>query len=337
MKLTPLDIRKQEFPTALRGYDPEEVRAFLQMLADQWTEQGEERRRLEERVREMRNKVAHYERVEEALQEALQSARDSKEQVVQGAKREAEVLVREARSEAEEIRRRAREWQRRLQDESSRIVDRRDQAVARLRALLVTELEILKRFEGADAIGVDAFAPSDPETLREAGVDVDELEQVEDEPQASVDPAPAPTPEADHASEEFASSTDGPATFYDQQWEETAAPRETPDEPEQEASSVPSSSEASSYEAPNMEEGGEGEPPDEAAPMLAAAEEPVAEDPPASEAAGDDSFWSISDAFDEPGAEELPDWEEPAEDEEEDMGATSEEIEKIRRILNDMD
>ena len=33
MKLTPLDIRKQEFKKLMRGYDPVEVDTFMEMVA----------------------------------------------------------------------------------------------------------------------------------------------------------------------------------------------------------------------------------------------------------------------------------------------------------------
>ncbi|MFQ5630060.1 MAG: DivIVA domain-containing protein, partial [bacterium] len=36
MKLTPLDIKKQEFKKNLRGYDPIEVDAFLEMVANEF-------------------------------------------------------------------------------------------------------------------------------------------------------------------------------------------------------------------------------------------------------------------------------------------------------------
>ncbi|MEK7248881.1 MAG: DivIVA domain-containing protein, partial [Bacteroidota bacterium] len=32
MKLTPLDIRKQEFKKVMRGYDPIEVETFMEMM-----------------------------------------------------------------------------------------------------------------------------------------------------------------------------------------------------------------------------------------------------------------------------------------------------------------
>ncbi|NVM02542.1 MAG: DivIVA domain-containing protein, partial [Candidatus Helarchaeota archaeon] len=36
MKLTPLDIKRQEFKKVMRGYDVIEVDAFLEMVADEY-------------------------------------------------------------------------------------------------------------------------------------------------------------------------------------------------------------------------------------------------------------------------------------------------------------
>ena len=36
MNLTPLDIRKQSFQRTLRGFDPDEVQAFLEMAAEEF-------------------------------------------------------------------------------------------------------------------------------------------------------------------------------------------------------------------------------------------------------------------------------------------------------------
>ncbi|MCK4773095.1 MAG: DivIVA domain-containing protein, partial [Candidatus Latescibacteria bacterium] len=34
MRITPIDIRKQEFRKSMRGYDQDEVDTFLSMIAD---------------------------------------------------------------------------------------------------------------------------------------------------------------------------------------------------------------------------------------------------------------------------------------------------------------
>ena len=36
MKLTPLDIKKQEFKKVMRGYDPVEVDTFMDMMANEF-------------------------------------------------------------------------------------------------------------------------------------------------------------------------------------------------------------------------------------------------------------------------------------------------------------
>ncbi len=85
MRLSSLDIKKQEFTRTLRGYDQEEVQAFLDMLAGQWEALLAEQRRTEEKVRELKAKMEHYEKVEEALQETL-TARESCQQALENAR-----------------------------------------------------------------------------------------------------------------------------------------------------------------------------------------------------------------------------------------------------------
>ena len=160
MRLSPLDIKKQEFTRTLRGYDPEEVQAFLDMLAGQWEELLAEQRRTEEKVREVKTKMEHYERVEEALQEALKTARESSKQVIENAKQEAVILVKKAVGEAEDLNRDALRQRDQLTHEVHELVDRRDKIVARLRAFLMSEAELLTHFEERT---VERITPQEPE------------------------------------------------------------------------------------------------------------------------------------------------------------------------------
>ena len=138
MRLSPLDIKKQEFTRTLRGYDPEEVQAFLDMLAGQWEALLAEQRRTEDKVREVKTKMEHYERVEEALQEALKTARESSKQVIENAKQEAVLLVKKAVGEAEDLNRDALRQRDQLTHEVQELVGRREEIVARLRAFLMS-------------------------------------------------------------------------------------------------------------------------------------------------------------------------------------------------------
>ena len=152
MKLTPLDIKKQEFTRAFRGVDPQEVQAFLQMVADQWSNLLDENARMEQKVRDLDSKLEHYRKIEEALQEALETARDNSHKTIENAQREAQIIIREARSEAEEIRKKGSQEHKRLKHDITKVSGRRDEVIARLRAFLMSEMELLARFEGQDHI-----------------------------------------------------------------------------------------------------------------------------------------------------------------------------------------
>lgn len=164
--MTPLDIKKQEFTRSFRGVDAQEVYNFLQMVGDQWDNLLDENRRLEQKVREYDNKLEHYRKIEEALQEALETARDNSHKTIENAQREAQIILKEARSASEEIRKKASTDHKRLKHDISKISGRRDEVVARLRAFLMSELELLSRFEGPDPMGYGRLDVADSKQLR---------------------------------------------------------------------------------------------------------------------------------------------------------------------------
>ncbi|MDX1531953.1 MAG: DivIVA domain-containing protein, partial [Rhodothermales bacterium] len=153
MKLTPLDIRKHEFARKVRGYDPVEVRAFLEMLSEQWEGVLDELRHAQDRVREMEGKISHYEKVEEALQEALHAARESAKRTQQNAEDRARLLVEEAELKAEQVLQEAEQKRFRLRQDISQLTHRHAEAAARLRHFLMTELEILAQHEEERPVG----------------------------------------------------------------------------------------------------------------------------------------------------------------------------------------
>ncbi len=159
MKISPLDIKKQEFARSLRGYDLEEVQAFLDMLAGQWEEMLADQRRADDKVRELQDKLEHYRRVEEALQEALHTAREGSKQALENAKQEAALIVKKAVGEAEDLTRSALLQRDVLLQEVDQLNGRRDEIVARLRAFLLSEVEILSHFEEREWPGAERPKP----------------------------------------------------------------------------------------------------------------------------------------------------------------------------------
>ena len=162
MKLSPLDIRKHEFTRKVRGYDPEEVKAFTDMVSRQWEEVLDDLRHSQDRVRELEGKIEHYEKVENALHEALESARSGAKRTQEQAEERARLIIEEAELKAEQRLQEVDQRQNKLRNDVTDLARRRDEIVARLRHFLMSELEILARHDEDRPIGFMQLMPSSP-------------------------------------------------------------------------------------------------------------------------------------------------------------------------------
>ncbi len=96
--LTPLDVRKKrgDFGKALRGYDPQEVDSFLELVAERMEVLVKENLRFREEIDQLGQKVVAQEGREQAIQDALVTAQELRQDVKKQAHREAKLLEREA-------------------------------------------------------------------------------------------------------------------------------------------------------------------------------------------------------------------------------------------------
>lgn len=154
MKLTPLDLRKQQFKKKFGGgYDPEEVRGFIEKLATDWEDVLESQRQAESRVREMEAKLKHYEKVELALQEALDQARETTRRAEDAAERRSKLIIEEAELRAQRMLQDAEQERYNVRQDLVKLNSRQAEIAARLRAFLMSEMEVLAHFQGEDTQG----------------------------------------------------------------------------------------------------------------------------------------------------------------------------------------
>ncbi len=177
MKLTPLDIRKQEFKKVMRGYDTVEVDTFLEMLVGEFESVLKEQKELRERIVELETQLKDYRQIEKTLQQTLLQAQEATGKTYETARREAEVILREAEGKAAGILEQANSDLIRLNSDLAQLQGRRESVIGRLRVLLNSELEVLKTFEGGER---PSHGPSAPPT-REALVFEDILKSLDDE------------------------------------------------------------------------------------------------------------------------------------------------------------
>ena len=103
MKLTPLDIRRNEFNRSLRGYDREEVESFLTMVADEVEGLIGEHRDLTRRVEELKKDLERYRGIERTLSETLVATQSQADRTRESSERDSELTKREAKVRADQL------------------------------------------------------------------------------------------------------------------------------------------------------------------------------------------------------------------------------------------
>jgi cell division initiation protein len=155
MKLTPLDVRKQEFKKGMRGYDPVEVDTFMDLVAADLEEVLKMQKEMRDRVVELETQLKDYRQIEKTLQQTLLQAQEATGRTYESARRESEVIIKEAEAKAAKIVEQANSDLGRLNNELMRLTSRKEALIGRLRVLLSSELELLKTLDlgGGDSLG----------------------------------------------------------------------------------------------------------------------------------------------------------------------------------------
>lgn len=109
MRITPLDIQQKQFPMKFRGFDVEEVYAFLEVIREEMEDLLRENASLKENVYRLENQIKEFKDMETTLRETLMTAQQMVEDYKTNARKEAELLVKEAVLNADTILKEAQE------------------------------------------------------------------------------------------------------------------------------------------------------------------------------------------------------------------------------------
>lgn len=162
MNITPLDIRKQVFKKVFRGYDHEEVQAFLEMLAEEFERLNRENIGLKEHQNTLQAEVDHFQAMEQTLQEMLKTAQQASEEVKENGRKEARLIVKEAEIRGNRAIEKARAHVHTIRAEIVDLKNQRDMFVAKFQALVQAQDDFLAQLKFID-----------PDVVQEAVTDGD--------------------------------------------------------------------------------------------------------------------------------------------------------------------
>jgi cell division initiation protein len=109
MRITPLDIQQKQFPMKFRGFDVEEVYAFLEVIREEMEDLLRENASLKESVQRTENQIKEYKDMETTLRETLLTAQQMVEDYKTNARKEAELIAKEAELKADSLIKQAQE------------------------------------------------------------------------------------------------------------------------------------------------------------------------------------------------------------------------------------
>jgi cell division initiation protein len=150
MQLTPMEIRRQDFKKNFKGYNPDEVRAFLEGLAGQLESVLSEKDALAMEARELKIRLEKYEKLERTLQDMLMHSQRTVEEAKTGAERQASILVKEAEITASEIKKNAERDLEEIKRSTALLKEQKKMYLLKFRTLVKTQADLLALLESDD-------------------------------------------------------------------------------------------------------------------------------------------------------------------------------------------
>lgn len=146
MNLIPKDIKKRDFKKSLRGYDVDEVDAFLETVSSHYEKLLVDGKNLTEKVKSLLADVEIYKENESNLQKAIIKAQGIAEEVIQNAKKRSEIIIKEAELDARKVRQDIEDEILTKKHELEEIKLRNDKIIEDLRVYLNDKINELDEF-----------------------------------------------------------------------------------------------------------------------------------------------------------------------------------------------
>ncbi|MEW6196516.1 MAG: DivIVA domain-containing protein [Bacteroidota bacterium] len=144
MKFTPFGIKNQEFNKSVRGYDKDEVKAFLEKLADEYERLLSDNERLKAEIDRHEEQIKDYKKIEKNLQTAMLSATESTTKAVDSAKKQTALMVKEAELKATQLIEKAKENANTIRDAVLKLREEKKLLVARIKAMIESQSSLLE-------------------------------------------------------------------------------------------------------------------------------------------------------------------------------------------------
>jgi len=148
--ITPVELRQQTFRRVMRGYDPEEVRAFLRSLSEEWEQLNTELRGSREQFEKLLTQYNSMKEVEHILHKTLLQAEQTANDTLENARTKAGLKIKDAEVRAQEIVRRGMDERARIDRDLQELSAKKEEIVMQLTMFLRTQLDRVMAYDRSD-------------------------------------------------------------------------------------------------------------------------------------------------------------------------------------------
>lgn len=154
MRLSAIDIKKQEFKKSMRGYDVSEVEAYLDTVGNtvenlfREIEMSKEKvAKLEEEKADILSEIQVYRENEKTFQKAIVKSQDMAEDTLENAKKRAELIIKEAEILSSKTKVQAHEEFLNLRQELEELKQKNEAVIDDIKNYLVEKLNSIEEYQ----------------------------------------------------------------------------------------------------------------------------------------------------------------------------------------------
>lgn len=150
MKLTPLEIKQQEFKRVMRGYDPVEVDTFMDIVGTEFEKMLNDVKEYEKKILLLESELSNFKEVESTLKQTLMNVQENSDKSLANSRKEANLIKKEAELQAQKLIDDARRERDTITEEVITLKTQKQSLIARLRHVLTSQLELMDVLELED-------------------------------------------------------------------------------------------------------------------------------------------------------------------------------------------
>ena len=163
MPITSLEIKDKTFSTKFRGFDPEEVDEFLDIVVRDYEDLVRNNHEMERHIRSLEERLSYFDEMKDSLSQSVLIAQDTAERVkqaaqersnniIQQAEQDAQRLLEEAKYKANEILRQATDNAKRVAVETEELKNKSRVFHQRLKSTIESQLAIVESSDWEDIL-----------------------------------------------------------------------------------------------------------------------------------------------------------------------------------------